>query len=51
MNNLMVIDGIEVRRDAYGRYSLNDLHRAAVASGAKCQNQGARKVSFQPTNC
>ncbi|ECE5949067.1 DNA-binding protein, partial [Salmonella enterica subsp. enterica] len=21
MNNLMVIDGIEVRRDAYGRYS------------------------------
>ena len=27
MNNLMVIDGIEVRRDAYGRYSLNDLHR------------------------
>ncbi|EEU0043971.1 TPA: KilA-N domain-containing protein [Escherichia coli] len=29
MNNLMVIDGIEVRRDAYGRYSLNDLHRAA----------------------
>ena len=29
MNNLMVIDGIEVRRDTYGRYSLNDLHRAA----------------------
>lgn len=29
MNNLMIIDGIEVRRDAYGRYSLNDLHRAA----------------------
>lgn len=29
MNHLMVIDGIEVRRDAYGRYSLNDLHRAA----------------------
>ncbi|STH02358.1 KilA-N domain protein [Escherichia coli] len=29
MNNLMVIDGIEVRRDVYGRYSLNDLHRAA----------------------
>ena len=28
MNNLMVIDGIEVRRDVYGRYSLNDLHRA-----------------------
>ena len=25
----MVIDGIEVRRDAYGRYSLNDLPGAA----------------------
>lgn len=29
MNNLMVIDGIEVRRDVQGRYCLNDLHRAA----------------------
>ncbi|HAK5377330.1 TPA: KilA-N domain-containing protein [Salmonella enterica] len=29
MNNLMIIDGIEVRRDVYGRYCLNDLHRAA----------------------
>lgn len=35
MNNLMVIDGIEVRRDAYGRYSLNDLHRAAGSLTAK----------------
>ncbi|HGV1643915.1 TPA: DUF968 domain-containing protein [Escherichia coli] len=39
MNNLMVIDGIEVRRDAYGRYSLNDLHRAAVASGANARTK------------
>lgn len=29
MNSLMVIDGIEVRRDIQGRYCLNDLHRAA----------------------
>ncbi|ECC1605156.1 KilA-N domain-containing protein [Salmonella enterica subsp. salamae] len=29
MNSLMVIDGIEVRRDVQGRYCLNDLHRAA----------------------
>lgn len=29
MNNLMIIDGIEVRRDVHGRYCLNDLHRAA----------------------
>ncbi|HDJ9907847.1 KilA-N domain-containing protein, partial [Escherichia coli] len=39
MNNLMVIDGIEVRRDAYGRYSLNDLHRAAVVSGANARTK------------
>ena len=49
MNNLMVIDGIEVRRDAYGRYSLNDLHRAA-GHLVKCQNQGAGKfLSSQQT--
>ncbi|AXD42981.1 KilA-N domain-containing protein [Salmonella enterica] len=29
MNSLMVIEGIEVRRDVQGRYCLNDLHRAA----------------------
>ncbi|MDZ8730959.1 KilA-N domain-containing protein, partial [Escherichia coli] len=39
MNNLMVIDGIEVRRDAYGRYSLNDLHRAAVVFGANARTK------------
>ena len=33
MNNLMVIDGIEVRRDAFGRYSLNDLHQGCRFSG------------------
>ncbi|MBJ2766922.1 hypothetical protein JGA46_22915, partial [Salmonella enterica subsp. enterica serovar London] len=39
MNNLMVIDGIEVRRDAYGLYSLNVLHRAAVGSGANARTK------------
>lgn len=29
MNQLMVIDGVSVSRDVVGRYSLNDLHRAA----------------------
>ena len=48
MNNLMVIDGIEVRRDAYGRYSLNDLHRAAVASGANARTK--EPGSFFPAN-
>ncbi len=50
MNNLMVIDGIEVRRDAYGRYSLNDLHRAAVASGANARTKEPGKfLSSQQT--
>lgn len=44
MNNLMVIDGIEVRRDAYGRYSLNDLHRAAEMPEPRSQE------SFFPAN-
>ncbi len=30
---------LEVSRDAYGRYSLNDLHRAAVASGANARTK------------
>ncbi|MEY8710480.1 KilA-N domain-containing protein [Mangrovibacter phragmitis] len=34
MNQLFVIDGVSVRRDLDGRYCLNDLHRAAVATGA-----------------
>lgn len=41
MNNLMVIDGIEVRRDAYGRYSLNDLHRAACGRTKTARNTGS----------
>ncbi|QMV32655.1 transcriptional regulator [Ralstonia phage Cimandef] len=31
MNALIVVDGVGVRRDADGRYCLNDLHRAAGA--------------------
>lgn len=34
MNQLFVIDGVSVRRDLDGRYCLNDLHRAAVTTGA-----------------
>ncbi|WP_074401125.1 phage antirepressor KilAC domain-containing protein [Morganella psychrotolerans] len=29
MSNLIIVDGINVRRDIAGRYCLNDLHRAA----------------------
>ncbi|HHI1475742.1 TPA: KilA-N domain-containing protein [Escherichia coli] len=46
MNNLMVIDGIEVRRDAYGRYSLNDLHRAA---GGEQKNRPKYWISNKQT--
>lgn len=31
MSQLLVIDGVSVRRDIFGRYCLNDLHRAAGA--------------------
>lgn len=31
MSQLLMIDGVSVRRDIFGRYCLNDLHRAAGA--------------------
>ncbi|MFM0306294.1 KilA-N domain-containing protein [Paraburkholderia sp. RL17-383-BIF-A] len=33
MNNLIEIGGVVIHADADGRFSLNDLHRAAVAGG------------------
>ena len=35
----LMIDGILIRRDAAGRYSLNDLHRAAIESGKATESQ------------
>ncbi|HDL7629713.1 TPA: KilA-N domain-containing protein, partial [Yersinia enterocolitica] len=29
----VVVNGVSVRVDEYGRYNLNDLHAAAVANG------------------
>ncbi len=50
MNNLMVIDGIEVRCDAYGRYSRTYSYRAAVASGANARTKEPGKfLSSQQT--
>lgn len=40
MSNVITIDGIMIRQDAEGRYSFNDLHKAAVAAGhdyKRCQ--------------
>ncbi|HIE9421914.1 TPA: KilA-N domain-containing protein [Klebsiella pneumoniae] len=34
------VNGVSVRVDDYGRYSLNDLHASAVGSGQAKENQG-----------
>lgn len=33
MKDLLVIESVQIRQDAHGRYSLNDLHKAAMANG------------------
>lgn len=48
MNQLMTIDGVAVRRDFEGRYCLNDLHRAAVASGANERSKEPAKFLSSP---
>ncbi len=48
MNQLFVIDGVSVRRDFDGRYCLNDLHRAAVASGANERSKEPAKFLSSP---
>lgn len=38
-NNLSVlVESVSVRQDAHGRYSLNDLHKAAMAAGNANEN-------------
>ncbi|PAV01663.1 DNA-binding protein [Arsenophonus sp. ENCA] len=39
MSKLVVIENTVVRQDAFGRYCLNDLHRAAVAQGKASESQ------------
>ncbi|WP_238149170.1 KilA-N domain-containing protein [Arsenophonus endosymbiont of Aleurodicus floccissimus] len=39
MSKLVVIENTIVRQDAFGRYCLNDLHRAAVAQGKATESQ------------
>lgn len=48
MNQLMMIDGVSVRRDFEGRYCLNDLHRAAVSSGANERTKEPGKFLSSP---
>ena len=42
MNSLSVV-GVKVRQDSEGRYSLNDLHKAAVANGQATESQSPAK--------
>ena len=43
MNQLLVIEGIAVRRDKDGRYCLNDLHYAAIQSGLNARTKEPSK--------
>ena len=42
MSNLIIVDGINVRRDMAGRYCLNDLHRAAGGEERHSPNRFTR---------
>lgn len=44
MSQSITLSNTAIRRDAEGRYSLNDLHKAAIASGK------ANKKTHQPAN-
>lgn len=48
MSQLIVIDGVSVRRDQSGRYCLNDLHRAAIATGANERSKEPGKFFASP---
>lgn len=39
MKDLLVIESVSIRQDAHGRYSLNDLHKAAMANGKATESQ------------
>ena len=39
MTQLLVIESVSIRQDAHGRYSLNDLHKAAIANGKATESQ------------
>lgn len=45
MNQLLVVDGVSVRRDSVGRYNLNDLHHAAGGNERHSPNRWARTES------
>lgn len=46
MNQLLVVEGVSVRRDSEGRYNLNDLHRAAGGLERHSPNRWTRTESF-----
>jgi hypothetical protein len=46
--NTLVVVGTSIRRDADGRYCLNDLHRAAVADGENVHTKSPSKFLRAP---
>lgn len=46
MNQLLVVEGVSVRRDSVGRYNLNDLHHAAGGNERHSPNRWTRTESF-----
>lgn len=46
--NALVVAGIAIRQDSEGRYCLNDLHKAAVASGANERTKEPGKFLASP---
>nr|WP_315249268.1 KilA-N domain-containing protein [uncultured Duganella sp.] len=47
MNHLMIAD-VQIRTDEHGRFSLNDLHKAAVAQGANERTKEPGKFLASP---
>lgn len=47
MSNIITIAGVGIRQDTEGRYSLNDLHRAAGAEERHSPNRWTRTEGYQ----
>lgn len=50
MNQIITINGFTIHQDKQGRYNLNDLHKAAVASGIKKDVRPSEWLSLQSTH-
>ncbi len=48
MKGELIVAGVGIKQDAEGRYCLNDLHRAAVSSGANARSKEPNKFFASP---